>query len=76
MVRLSAVRRIDGMVIYSKEGSQVQEQKLRPDQLRAQLFVNGGYSDERERFIRGLSACGSAEILVRAKVDKFGLRPA
>ncbi len=63
--------RDDGMVIYSEEGTRLQNRILRRDQLRMQLFCNGAFSENIEKFVNCLLAAGFAEIYQRKLMGKF-----
>jgi len=59
------------MVIYSEDGTRLQNRILRRDQLRMQLFCNGAYSENIETFVNSLLATGFAEISQRKLMGKF-----
>jgi hypothetical protein len=63
--------RDDGMVIYSVEGTRLQNRILRRDQLRMQLSCNGAFFDNVEKFVGSLLATGFAEIRQRKLMGKL-----
>jgi hypothetical protein len=66
-----ARRRDDGMVIYSQEGTSIENRVLRMDQVPGYLSHNGAFPQNVERFMHALIATGCAEIQQPKLVSKF-----
>ncbi len=63
--------RDDGKVVYSQEGTPIQNQELTLDQLRRQLKCNGAFSANIEKFVNALRATGFAEIRQPKLITQF-----
>ena len=58
----SARVRADGMVIYSEEGTPMQNQELLPYEVKTQLLCSGAFSENADKFVSDLETTGVAKI--------------